>query len=136
MRQKICYNIGRWGCYLESLCLLAQEYSGKSVDIVEFYKKALEARWIQEDCLVLRPEEILRDITGKEWTFRKVPKSEYIFSTKDWRIACYERRTTGETVVHFVYLKKSDGSIDDPYGRSETVANGQLVSYRIFQVKE
>lgn len=136
MRQKICYNIGRWGCYLESLCLLAADYCGAEVDIVKFYQKALANRWIQEDCLVLRPDAVLADLTGKEWTFKKVPKNEYVFSKDDWRIGCYERKTTGETVVHFVYLRKSDGAIVDPYGRSETVANGQLASYRIFRVKE
>lgn len=86
--------LGKYGCYLMSLLSVAEEETGKEMysDILWIYEYSLAMGWIEEDCYVLKADEILEYLTGKKWQVRWEPRDyvrldkEYII--ENWR---YER---------------------------------------------
>jgi len=119
---------GESGCYLDSLL----ESAGGSVDRLRYYRRAFDMKWMQEDCYILEPAEILQDLTYKAWICNK-QGADYKCKPGEVEILRYERVKAGVTLSHFV-LGDGMGNIKyDPMGdNSPTVRYGTLVSKRIF----
>jgi hypothetical protein len=104
----------------------------KEINVVELYTICLKNRWIREDCFVNNPVDIMGLLLGGAWACEKV---EGGYKPKDGEIVIYryEARVGRSTLAHFV-LGGKDGSVEwDPYGKSNTVANGRLISSRVFR---
>ena len=128
MTQKYMENLGKWGCYFLCIVRLAELITGKSIDAVREYSHCTQARWMRWDCYITKPEEIMYYLTGVKWTVRHEPASyfptngELVIQRWGWRPPM-----ANEEKGHFVLADY------DPYGDSETVKNGSLVSYRVFK---
>ncbi len=124
--QKICLTLGNDGCYLLSIMGIAMKETKKSINPVELYTVALKNRWIKEDCFVNSPGEILGLLMGGAWTVEKVDGC-YKPKTGEFVVYRYEVREGRNTIAHFVLPDW------DPYGNSNTVQNGRLISSRVFR---
>lgn len=120
--QKEYESIGRWGCYL--LCLI--KASGKNVDeALNYYRLFLSKQWIDEGCYVKNPVAILKYLTGKDYSVKKSAIKE----DADVVIEYWYNKATG---LHHFVLRQKNGELFDPLGKSNTVANGKVESYRLF----
>ena len=128
MRQKKHLILGDGGCYFISIICLGESISGEEVDDIRMYDIALSKKWIEKDCYVRYPDSILSYITGKKWKVRKEP-ADYIPKAGEFVIERWEWKQTMKTLSHFKLPNY------DPYGDSETVKNGNLVSKRIFYME-
>lgn len=114
--------IGRYGCYM--LCLI--KASGKNVDdALTYYRLFKNMRWIDDECYVKDPSSILSYLTNEDYSVKKSTIKE----NADVVIEYWYNKTT--RLHHFV-LRQKNGELWDPLGKSNTVANGEIESYRIF----
>lgn len=132
MEQGYCVKIGATGCYFLAIIKAAELLTGKSVDIVRTYVKAIELGFINEDCYVFNPNGFLNYLTGDKYSLEKKDLS-YKPEKDDIVIGYYERKTTMKTYGHFVLLNSDCQLVYDSFGKSLTVQNGKLMSYRIFK---
>lgn len=135
--QKDLEAIGDTGCYFLSIVEAANRFSKVEVDIYKTYKTSIAHGWMEDNCYVKDPAKIMCLLTGKQWSVTKEDKL-YKAAPGEVVILRYERTVTRamkqEVMGHFV-LSASDGSIAyDPYGSSETVRSGRLISKRVFRL--
>jgi hypothetical protein len=129
--QTIAKRIGETGCYFLCIMYLADKITDSHFDIIEAYKKYMSMNYLGEDCFVMNPGEILSDLTGRNMRFDKagilavVPDDAHI-------IGRWSLQATMRTDGHFVVMRGNEVAYD-PIGESNTVKNGKLESYRIFQ---
>lgn len=132
MIQKWCEIIGQDGCYFLSIVKAAECLTTKEINPIAAYNLALKNRWMRDDCFMWSPEKLLSHLTGITWTCEKVD-GVYRGTDKDVIIHRYEVVEGRKTIAHFV-LANADGSLNyDPYGKSNTVQNGRVVSSRVFR---
>jgi hypothetical protein len=140
--QAILKRIGDEGCYLMSLKRAADRFnSGDSTfDILDLYDRLTKTKIrendrevpiMERDCYLNRAEIALAIMTGVKWSLTHEPAA-YKASQGEIVIARYEWSGINHTTAHFV-LDMEDGSIYDPLGWSNTVANGKRVSTRVFR---
>lgn len=130
-RQKDFERIGKEGCYFLSIIRAAELIIGEYIDAYQTYVGALEDKVIESNCFVNSPAALLSSLTGMRWSVRKETR-EYVQKPGEVVILRFERQDGMTTKGHFV-LAGDDGSVEyDPYGVSETVASGSLVSKRVF----
>lgn len=118
--QKKLEMIGKYGCYF--LCLLKATGYNED-DIVHFYDVFLNKGYIDEECTILKPSDILYDLTGRNFKCVKtteLPK-KYEFAVEYW----YNERTK----LHHFKLSNWD-SIEN----SVTVREGKIESYRVYSL--
>ena len=125
MRQRQHLWIGEGGCYFLSIAYLGEMISGEVVNDIDLYGIALGRGWMDRDCYIRQPDSILSFITGQQWHVRHEP-AEYVPKDYEKVIERWEWKKTMVTLAHF---KLPDW---DPYGESDTVKYGELVSKRIF----
>ena len=129
--QKLCLEIGNYGCYLISIykaildttdaCILAR--------IITDYDYFRKNNIIGDDCEILQPDKICKHY-GVNVTVEK---------TKNWPnnalfvIGKYHNKRTGYS--HFVLMKGPQEIKYDPLGDSVTVKEGYVESYRAFIAK-
>lgn len=123
MEQKIAKAIGDSGCYF--LCLL--KACNKEDNAIGYYKKYVAAGLMEEDCFIKKPVAILSDLTGQSY---QVLKSIAPDEAASILVARFHNPKTG--LYHFVLVDSNGSVIWDPYGTSNTVANGYIESYRLF----
>lgn len=129
-RQKIMETIGKTGCYFLAIVHAAELSTSKVLDAVAIYLECVRRSWMGEDCFVNDPATIFGYLVGGSWQCRK-EAATYKPIVGDIVILRYERKTVMETIGHFV-CGDAYGNVEyDPYGKSMTVANGQLISMRI-----
>lgn len=135
-KQLIAKRIGASGCYFLSIVYHCEKRTGKQVDIIALYDKALTSGWIESDCFMVKPADMIAYLLGID--AKRVDVRHEVLNYKpksnEMEITRYENRATGTTYAHFVCTK--DGAvIYDPYGASSTVTNGKPVSKRIITIK-
>lgn len=129
-RQKQMKQIGETGCYFLSIIHSAELATSKILDAIAIYNECLRKQWIGEDCFVNEPALIYGYLVGGSWECNKQPIT-YKPVYGDVVILRYERKTVMETFAHFVCGDINCNVEYDPLGKSNTVANGQLVSLRV-----
>lgn len=115
--QEICKQIYEGGCYFLTLLHFAKVEE----DAVKYYKQFVKNKWLDEDCFVRQPTEIMRCLFGGDW---KVAKSDKDDTNADFVVQLYYNPKTG--LRHFVAKDY------DPLGKSNTRLNGYVESYRLF----
>lgn len=134
MIQKICEMLGAFGCYFFCILDLARETTGKLFNPAVEYLASTSAGEMGDDCFILNPAMILHRLTGKGVEFRK-EGADYICGPGEYEVNRWEwQKAPMVTVGHFVRGDGKGATTFDPYGNSQTCANGKLVSKRIFKV--
>lgn len=142
MEQLKLKRMGDEGCYLISLKKGAEifNHGDSTIDVLALYdlltttiiqSKNGPTPIMDEDCYLNRAELALGVMTGVRWSLEHGP---YDYKPRHGEIVIvrFEWQTINKTWSHFV-LVLEDGSIYDPLGWSNTVANGKRVSTRIFR---
>lgn len=136
--QNVAYFIGKWGCYFLCILRLAEKAMVKLLDPFYYYILAVHNRYMRDTCFVDKPGELLASIVGGEWVVLKAGNGldsagrpydlplAYVLQPGEFEVDRWEK--SGDPEGHFIL---PDGW--DPYGKSQTVANGKLVSRRIFR---
>ena len=115
--QEICKTIGESGCYFLTLLHFAKIED----EAVKYYKLFVKNKWLDEDCFVRHPTEIMKCLFGGEW---RVVKSDKEDSNADFVVTLYYNPKTG--------LRHFTAKDYDPLGNSNTRKNGYIESYRLF----
>ena len=133
-KQLIAKRLGASGCYFLSIVYLCEKKTGKQIDVIALYDKALSSGWIESDCFVAKPAELCAYLLGGNAKVSvRHEATSYKPKANEMEITRYESKATGTTFAHFVVTK--DGAVVyDPYGSSSTVKNGKPVSKRIFTI--
>lgn len=122
--QKKYKNIGDSGCYFLDLL----EAFGKVDKAIEYYDKYVSKGWMDEDCFVKNPLDIVKDLSGHpNW---KLVKTTTFDKNATLAIAYFCSSLT--KLHHFVIIDKNKNVIYDSLGDSNTVKNGYIESYRLF----
>lgn len=132
MIQRNAEIVGKYGCYFLSILHLAEIMTGQPIDPVRAYQDAIRYGFMDRDCYILEPGHIMAHYTRTPWSVTK-EKMDYELRQGELEIIRYEWKEPMNTRAHFVVGDCSGGLAWDPYGTSETVANGEPVSKRIFR---
>ena len=136
--QAILKRIGDEGCYLLSLKRAADRFNQGdcAFDILDLYDRMTKTRIddkpiMEKDCYLNQAEIALAVMTGVKWKLTH-EAADYKQVHGEIVVVRYEWKGINNTTSHFV-LQLEDGSIYDPLGWSNTVANGKRVSTRVFR---
>lgn len=139
--QKIAKIIGEYGCYFCSIVFLAENITGKKIDVIRAFEKYNEKKWIDDDCYINCPDQVLLDLLRENSlksinavTVRKETNTAYFPKNNEFLIGCFEWKTTMKTYSHFVNIDQNKAVMNDPLGSSNTVKNGLLKSLRVFTI--
>lgn len=133
MTQKICAIIGECGCYFLSIVEACAKMTKKQPDIIELYNLCIKKRIMREDCFMWEPAKLFELLVGGNWTIEKVDGAHRP-EPNETVILRYEYKPKPMTIIGHFVLAGSDGSVCfDPYGNSQTVQNGRVVSSRVFR---
>lgn len=131
-RQKWFHVIGETGCYFLSILHAAERITGQYIDAFAAFMMAISKAMVRDDCFVTDPAGLLGYLTGEPWAVTK-EAAGYQCRGGEVEILRYEWQEVGELHGHFV-VGNCLGEIEyDPYGESQTVKNGKLVSKRVFR---
>lgn len=116
------FDIGNNGCYLLSLCSIAEEVTGKPADLIGLMADARRKQIFDNEQNILDPCGILQYLTeGKRWKLRIeavvpsiVKDEEYTVLKYKWKYAHFRRRGF------------------DTLNDSQTVKNGQIIACYVF----
>lgn len=137
--QKICKSLGESGCYFLSLCKIAEEECGRSIDPVVEAATALDWRILGDDAYVKDADAVMEQLAGGPHTVIKAGPGhplplDYLPAEGEREILRYERPGPGgEPLAHFVVGDGSGRVAWDPWPGSATVACGRLISKRIIR---
>lgn len=112
------------GCYFFALLTIAEESTGKHIDLIDATRKALEKGYINNDGFVNNPCGLLKYLTGKTFDHDISTKLPAIISDKMYTIEKWVSNKTGKT--HF------KRRFVDTLLNSKTVAEGNIDCYYIF----
>lgn len=116
--QKKLENIGKYGCYF--LCLLKAAKWDEN-EIIKAYDEALKKGYIESDCYVCDPNGLAKFLF-------KIPLKVVKTNEKPNGAVFYvEYWYNPDTKLHHFKLPNWD-----PLGKSNTVSNGYIESYRAF----
>lgn len=114
------------GCYFLCLCSIAEDLTGKNVDIIAAYNTAIENKWVTADAFINNPLAILKWLTKREWKLRiddVVPTN--VQDTEYTVLKYYNSRTK------YTHFKRRDV---DTLSSSKTVVEGKIVNCYVFEV--
>jgi hypothetical protein len=131
-KQLVCSKIGKSGCYFLSLVYIAENITGKRVDIFPLYEKGIKEKWFDDECYMEKPSAMMSYLVGKKCDVRH-DKVGYKPKENEYEITRYELRETGVTYGHFV-VTRNGKLVYDPFGASRTRTKGNAVSTRIVKV--
>lgn len=118
-------NCGSDGCLFLSLCSIAEEQSGKEVDIINTIIQAQDKGYLAEDFTVNDSPALLEMLTGIGWSRRIVTTLDNIaIRDQDYTVCKYYNKRTGYT--HF--RRRSYDTLKD----STTVKEGSIIQYYIY----
>lgn len=124
-------NIYDYGCYFIDLLFIGLKREPDMNEILSYYDHFVFNDWMDEDCFVNNPAAILKALTGKDYDIKK----SYAFDINaSFIIGYYYNKDTN--LHHFVVMNKDNEVLWDSLGKSNTVANGNIESYRLFYERE
>jgi hypothetical protein len=126
--QSIARRIADSGCYFLSILHLANREN----EAIGFFRQALSIGVMQDDCYILDPAKLLALVAGGKWSVSH-QGAEYQTANDEYEILRFERKATTKTYAHFVVGDGRGQVAYDPLDTSQTVAQGKLVSKRIFK---
>ena len=135
--QNLAYSLGQAGCY--TLCLLdvAEEYTGKPIDIIAAITEAIQRGYIfynwenwsdKDNFYVRQPALFLEMLTKKKWLVCKDIAGRDKIKDNEYIIRRYEYVQTGRTQGHF------ERDVFKPYINAKIVRLGEEVSTRVCSV--
>ena len=131
-RQKIFSILGEGGCYFLSIVHLAEHVTSKYIDAFAVFLLAMGNGMVKDDCFVADPGAVLSFLTQEVWSASK-EAAGYQCKPGELEVLRYEWQEVSTLHGHFV-AGNGWGAVEyDPYGTSLTVANGKMVSKRIFR---
>lgn len=131
-KQAVCSRIGKSGCYFIALAYIAESITGKIIDILSLYEKALQEKWLDYDCFMNNPAAMMSYLLGRKVDVRH-DKVGYKPLSNEYEITRYELQETGVTYGHFV-VTRNGKLVYDPFGESRTRTKGKAISTRIIKV--
>lgn len=115
---------GSEGCHFLVLCTIAEEHTGKPVDLIEAICTAQKMGWISNDFYVLNDgTPFLEYFTGVKWSRKEVEKLPEI-RDNDYTEAKWYNPRTGRIHFRRRYV--------DTLAYSTTVNEGYIKSYYIY----
>lgn len=123
----IIKNIYDFGCYFMDLLYVGLNREPSLSELVAYYNRYNELKYIDYECTVLNPVMILEDLTGEAY---KVRKDSVLDKSADIIIGLYYNPRTN--LHHFVLLNKNGNVKWDSLGESVTVKEGFIESHRLF----
>ena len=133
-------NMGSGSCYFFSILKIAEDCGAGHLDAFREYENAIARGWMRADGFMERPADLISDLTGCKWIVLKAGVGhelplDYTLAPLEKEILRFERTQNGmsEAMVHFVVGNGHNQVEWDPWENSATVANGKLVSRRIFR---
>lgn len=119
-------QIGSEGCLFLSLCSVAEDAICKKIDLIDVINEAFDYKWIKPDYTVLDALAMLRGLTGRDWTYKRIKDTSKLpeIGTMDYTVEEWYNPATRRT--HF---KRRD---TDTLEHSVTTANGYLQAYRVY----
>lgn len=125
--QDILKTVGSDGCYLLSLCSIAEEYMCREVDLIGALKTALKKGWLSDDMTVLDPCAVLAYLCpGTAWTVEKSDALPDTVPDEMYTVAVWENGG----YKHF--RRRGFDTLWD----SNTVKNGKITGWRLLTVRE
>ncbi|MDR2821787.1 MAG: hypothetical protein LBV53_02415 [Mycoplasmataceae bacterium] len=107
--------IGKWGCYFLSLLQAAKVELNSLEELTKLYNTFTTLKYMERDCSILRGDLILKYLTGKDWTIRKIEDSNLNIDIN---------KLDGEVIIqycaysgkgfHFIYRDGPDTEIVRP----------------------
>lgn len=130
--QKKAKLIGEYGCYF--LSLLKASYED---DVFGKYDYYVQQGWMDSECFIKCPVEILKDLTHKDYILEKRSNLDarrlgFKKNGKDPDILIGYFYNPNTSIHHFVLMEDENKVKWDPYGTSKTVQEGFIESYRVF----
>ena len=131
-RQEQFYQIGRTGCYFESIIHIAEDETGRYIDSYRIYLEMIRSGAIGKDCYVFDPDTLMSLLTGKKWAMTK-ENAAYLCKPGEREVIRFEWQEVSTLHGHFVVGDTKGGIEYDPFPGCNVVANGKVVSKRIFR---
>jgi hypothetical protein len=133
--------VKRFGCYFMSLIYLACQKASQSFDkddIAFFYGYFVDKKWMDENCFIRAPEDIL-GFLGLKVKYLGHREGHDPTLGDELEILCFKRTYTdregrNRTYKHFVVGDGLGHVAYDPIGMSNAVKYGELVSKRVFKL--
>ena len=125
--ETICQNIYKAGCYMLCLCYACFKEERDFDQVLSFYKTFIDYKWMDDDCYIKDPCNILKYFTGNDW---RVEKTHAYDEGADIKIARFFNKRTG--LNHFVLMQDEKTVLWDPIEDSVTVKEGHIESWRLF----
>lgn len=112
------------GCYFLCLCSIAEDVSGRNVDVIEAYNTAIENKWATADAFINNPIALLKWLTRKDWKMRIEDKVPQEVADNEWTVLKYYNPKT-----RYTHFKRRDV---DTLTSSKTVVEGKIVNCYVF----
>lgn len=126
LRKKVD-NIYQYGCYFIDLLFIGLKREPDLNEILSYYNHFISNNYMDRDCTINKPTDILRSLTGLEYS---VVKSKTFDASASFIVGYYFNPNT--MLHHFVVMNKDNTVLWDSLGESNTVKNGYIESYRLF----
>lgn len=127
--QSIAKNLNLYGCHFFVLLSIAEEASGKQIDLIDAIRVSMSKGWMQSDFYVKDGLAILNYYTGKKWTrSEKLTSLPAVIKKNQFTEVNYFNKNTG--YEHF--RRRGFDTIDN----SITVRDGVIRYYYIYTYKE
>lgn len=121
-------NIYDYGCYFLDLLYVSKYKEPTLEEIIKYYDTFTAKGWMDEECFVKNPCDILNFLTGKRYSVVRDP----VLDTSASHIIGYFYNPN-TSLHHFVVMGKDDKVCWDSIENSNTVKNGFVESYRMFK---
>lgn len=122
--QTVFKALGDEGCHFLVLCSIAEEHTGRPVDLINLIRVCQSRKWIEDDFWVKNDgTPILEYLTGEKWERKEVERLP-IIGDNDYTEAIYFNPRTELRHYRRRYV--------DTLAYSTTVAEGYIIKYYIY----
>lgn len=124
--QTLCEKLNKYGCHFLTLLSIAEEESGKTIDLIEAVRLSQSKKWIDGDFTVTVEGslKLLELYTGKKWIRKEVVKLPSVIKDNEYTEAVWYNPRTNFT--H--YRRRGFDTLEN----SVTVAEGSIKKYYIY----
>lgn len=139
--QKLAKELADYGCYYFSLCYLAEDIQGIRLNYFDEYADAKSKGMFDDQGCVKDAGKLFTLLCHAPIAYAVVKSGEGHSLPLDYKLLPGEREilrfeyvdSTGKTWVHFVVGDGNQKCLYDPYGNSNSVAKGKVISRRIIR---